>query len=141
MHLSEASPAVLLTNQALRTGGPHVVTASLLSTDRLSLDNARHRVVNVASEMKVLIVDGERSTQGLSGSGAFLELALAPMRAGPNAAGAKSDSPMVPRVIGDQDLGDKEVLGQYRAILLANVARVPENVASQLEAYVEQGAW
>jgi hypothetical protein len=139
VHLSEGSPAVLLTNQALRTGGPHVVTASLLSTDRLPLDNARHRVVNVASEMKVLIVDGERSTQGLSGSGAFLELALAPMRAGPNAAGAKSDSPMVPRVIGDQDLGDKEVLGQYRAILLANVARVPENVASQLEPYVEQG--
>jgi hypothetical protein len=143
LKLSEGSPPVLLANQAIRAGGPHVITAGLISDDRLGVDNARHRVVNVASEMKVLIVDGERSTQGLSGSGAFLELAIAPMKGSTpgegGGGGAKSDSPMVPRVIGDQDLGDKEVLGQYRAILLTNVGQISENVAAQLEAYVEQG--
>ena len=90
--------------------------------------------------IKLLIVDGERSTQGLSGSGAFLELALAPMKSASENTGSKSDSPMSPRVIGDQDLSDKEVLGQYRAVILTNVGHIPENVAVQLQAFVEQGA-
>src|SRR5207237_504156 len=81
LKLSEGSPPVLLPNQALRVGGRHVITASLMGgDDRLVVDNTRSRVVNVASEIKVLIVDGERSSQGLAGSGAFLELALAPVK-------------------------------------------------------------
>jgi hypothetical protein len=143
--LSEGSPPVLLPNQALRVGGRHVITASLVGgEDHLVIDNTRSRVVNVASEIKVLIVDGERSSQGLAGSGAFLELALAPTKGSSVEApttnpSSKSDSPLLPRVIGDQDLGDKEVLGQYRAILLTNVNRIPEAVAAQLQAFVEQG--
>src|SRR5205823_7868549 len=61
-----------------RAGGPHVVTAQLVGDDRLKIDNTRYRVVDVASELKVLIVEGERAMNKLGGSGAFLELALAP---------------------------------------------------------------
>jgi hypothetical protein len=34
--------------------------------------------MDVAAELKVLIVEGERGAGALSGSGAFLQLALAP---------------------------------------------------------------
>ena len=139
LKLGEAGAPMLLVNKPITSGGPHVITANVVGDDRLRVDNSRSRVVNVASEIKLLIVDGERSSQGLSGSGAFLELALAPMKSAAEGTGAKSDSPMSPRVIGDQDLGDKEVLGQYRAVILTNVARISENVASQLETFVEQG--
>jgi hypothetical protein len=139
LKLGESGAPVLLSNKPIRAGGPHVITANLIGDDRLKLDNSRSAVVNVASEIKLLIVDGERSSQGLSGSGAFLELALAPMKSAADGTGSKSDSPMSPRVIGDQDLGDKEVLGQYRAVILTNVGHIPENVAAQLQAFVEQG--
>ena len=139
LKLGEASAPMLLVNKPISTGGAHVITANLIGEDRLRIDNSRSRVVNVASEIKLLIVDGERSSQGLSGSGAFLELALAPMKSSGDGVGAKSDSPMSPRVIGDQDLGDKEVLGQYRAVILTNVGHIAENVAGQLQTFVEQG--
>jgi Mg-chelatase subunit ChlD len=137
--LGENAAPVLLPNKPIREGGPHIITATVIGDDRLRLDNSRSRIVNVASEIKVLVVDGERSSQGLSGSGSFLELALAPLKSGSETAGAKSDSPMSPRVIGDQDLGDKEVLGQYRAVILTNVGHIPEGVADQLQAFVDQG--
>ncbi|HTL29310.1 MAG TPA: BatA domain-containing protein, partial [Tepidisphaeraceae bacterium] len=62
----------------MREGGPHVITASLATDDRLKIDDARWRVVEVASELKVLIVEGERGIGAMAGSGAFLNLALAP---------------------------------------------------------------
>ncbi len=135
----DSGALMLLVNKPITVGGPHVITANVIGEDPLKIDNSRSRVVNVASEIKLLIVDGERSSQGLSGSGAFLELALAPMKSAAEGTGTKSDSPMSPRVIGDQDLGDKEVLGQYRAVILTNVGHIAENVAGQLQTFVEQG--
>ena len=131
VRLGENAAPVLLSNKPIREGGPHVISATVIGDDRLKLDNTRSRVVNVASEIKVLIVDGERSSLGLGGSSSFLETALVP--------GAKTDSPMSPTVIGDQDLGEKEVLNQYRAVLLTNVGRISENVADQLQTFVDQG--
>lgn len=134
-----ATPPSLLSNRAMKEGGPHVVSATLVGDDRLKVDNGRYRVVNVSSEIPVLIVDGERSTQGLGGASAFLEQALAPQKLAAEGGATKTNSPFAPRVISDQDLGEREVLSQWRAVLFTNVSRVPENVADQLEAYVEQG--
>src|SRR6185437_1347002 len=47
-------------NASFRTGGPHVVSVQIVGDDRLKIDNTRYRVLNVASQMKVLIVEGER---------------------------------------------------------------------------------
>ena len=135
--LNENVPAVMLPNQAMKAGGPHVISAAIVGEDRLKVDDTRYRVVNVASEIPVLIVDGERRAGG--GSARFLEDAIAPPDSSAGRTGAKSDSVLVPRVISDQDLGDKEVLGKYRAVILTNVTQVPEAAAAQLQAFVEQG--
>ena len=60
--------------RAARTSSPSPSPAH----DRLKVDNTRWRVVDVASEMKVLIVEGDRGIGALAGSGSFLELALVP---------------------------------------------------------------
>ena len=122
-----------------RTGGPHVVAVSLIGDDRLRDDNNRWRVVDVASELKVLIVEGERGMSRLGGSGAFLELALAPPKEGPTeVAGSRSDSYVAPELISDLELGNK-VLSDYRAVILAGVGQLSAAQADQLALFVKNG--
>jgi hypothetical protein len=93
-------------------------------------------VIDVASELKVLIVEGERGAGALSGSGAFLQLALAP----PAEAGSpnKSSSYVQPELISDLELGNK-VLADYRAIILCGVGSIQLVMADQLARFVQQG--
>lgn len=127
-------------NTKIRTdrGGPHVLAATLVNDERLKIDNIRQRVVQVASELKVLIVEGERGESLLSGSGAFLDLALAPKRdVGPDGR-ARSDSYVSPELISDLEFGNK-VLADYRAVILANVASLNPNQADQVQKFVQGG--
>ncbi|HYO07409.1 MAG TPA: BatA domain-containing protein [Tepidisphaeraceae bacterium] len=123
---------------SFRAGGAHVVSAGLVTQDRLKIDDTRHRVLDVASEMKVLIVEGERGMSKLGGSGAFLELALAPPREATAEGGAKTDSYVAPEVVSDLELGNK-VLTDYRAVILAGVAQLTAAQADQLALFVKQG--
>jgi Mg-chelatase subunit ChlD len=125
---------------AFRSGGTHVVTATLAGEDRLRLDNTRHRVLDVASDLKVLIVEGERGMSRLGGSGAFLELALAPPKEGPtdSPGAARSESYVAPELISDLELGNK-VLGDYRAVILAGVGQFSPAQADQLALFVKNG--
>jgi hypothetical protein len=133
-----------------RAGGPHVVTAQLVGDDRLKVDNTRYRVVDVASELKVLIVEGERGLNKLGGSGAFLELALAPPMEIPadgstqptsapsSTSGSRSGSYVSPELISDLELGNK-VLGDYRAVIMAGVGQLSPAQADQLALFVKNG--
>lgn len=123
---------------AFREGGAHVVSLNLVGDDRLKLDNARWRVVNVASALKVLIVEGERGVGRMAGSGAFLSLALAPPRENIDASAAKADSYIAPEVISDLELGNR-VLTDYRAVILTAVGQLTPAVADQLALFVKQG--
>src|SRR5207253_384643 len=69
-------------------GGLHVVTAQLAAADRLSCDDTRIRVVDVVSQLKMLIVEGQRSQGSLGGSGVYLHAAL-----DPTGAAGESDHP------------------------------------------------
>jgi hypothetical protein len=129
-------------NTKIRTedqGGPHVLSVTLVndsagSADRLKADNTHHRVLEVAAELKVLIVEGERGPGALSGSGSFLDLALAPGRA----VGIRKDSYVAPELITDGELGNK-VLADYRAVILTNVASLSNTQADQVEKFVAGG--
>ncbi|HEY0008715.1 MAG TPA: hypothetical protein VGB55_08330, partial [Tepidisphaeraceae bacterium] len=129
-------------NAQLRVGGPTVVSVQLTADDRLKVDNTRYHTVDVANELKVLIVEGRRGMGALDGSGAFLELALAPptLDARP---GRPTASYIRPERVSDIELSGK-VLSEYRAILLADVAQLSEPLAEQLATYVKRGgtiAW
>jgi hypothetical protein len=76
-------------------------------------------VVDVASELKVLIVEGERGIGPLAGSGVFLQLALAPISEnGTNmtAGHARTSSYVAPELISDLELGNK-ILGDQQPFL------------------------
>ncbi len=118
-------------------GGLHVISANLISDDRLKLDNTRQRVFDVVSELKVLIVEGERGINRMEGSGAFLDLALAPP-AEANEQGLQTNSYVATELISDLELGNK-VLSDYRAVILAGVGQIQPNQAQQLEHFVMNG--
>lgn len=120
------------------TAGSHVVSAGLSQGDSLSVDDRRDRVVDVVSRLKVLIVEDRRGADTLEGSGAFLRLALAPLKAPEPGQPTHSDSPFIPEVIADAQLEDK-VLGDYAAVIFAGVGGVTPTRAAALRNYVSNG--
>jgi len=58
-------------------GGAHAITASLVGEDGLQIDNSRTRVINVVSQLKTLIVEGQHGAGQEGGSGLNLQVALA----------------------------------------------------------------
>ena len=71
VHLTpEPSPQVQSLSQ-IKQGGLHVISASLASDDRLKADDVRRRVIDVASELKVLVVEGERGAARCLDRGRF----------------------------------------------------------------------
>ncbi|MGN6724317.1 MAG: BatA domain-containing protein [Tepidisphaeraceae bacterium] len=135
--LDAQTPPVTQSNAQVRTGGPTVIRAELSADDRLKVDNVRYRTIDVAAEMKVLIVEGRRGATELDGSGAFVDLALAPP-ALDGVPGRQTDSYIKPERISDIELGGRP-LGDYRAIVMTDVAQVAPSVADQLQKFVKQG--
>jgi len=129
-----ASPQTITANDL--AGGIHVVTASLMSDNRLPVDDVRYRVIDVVSQLKVLIVEGERGLGGQGSSGAFLDAALNPTGSG--GVKGKPGGYVATERISDLELGNK-VLGDYRCICLCGVGEIQETQAAQLEQYVRQG--
>ena len=130
-----ASPRTITVNNL--TPGIHVFTASLVSDNRLPIDDVRYRVINVVGQIKVLIVEGERGVGGQGSSGAFLDAALNPTGYG-TSDDSKSAGYIATERISDLELGNK-VLTDYRCICLCGVGQIQDAEAAQLEQYVRQG--
>ena len=117
---------------ALRAGGPHVVTATLVGgNDPLGGDDGRSRVVNVVAGLKALIVEGQHGVGAEGGSGLNLQVALA-------GAAQAGHGFVTPDLISDLELGTR-VLSDYRAVILCSVAQVTVGQADQLAAFVNAG--
>jgi von Willebrand factor type A domain/Aerotolerance regulator N-terminal len=136
--LDANTPPQTQSQAVIKTGGPHVVSVSLIGDDRLKVDNSRSCVVNVAADLKVLIVEGQRGSGPLAGSGAFLKIALAPPKEVNTNGGSASDSYILPELISDLELGNR-VLGDYRAVILCGVGQIQPAQADQLAAFVKSG--
>ena len=135
--LDTQTPPITQINAQVRTGGPTVIRAALSADDRLKIDNIRYRTIDVAAQMKVLIVEGRRGASDLDSSGAFVDLALAPPAIA-GTTGSATDSYIKPERISDIELGG-HALGDYRAIIMTDVAQIAPSVADQLQKFVEQG--
>lgn len=125
-------------NAQFKTGGPHVLSVSLDSANRLKADDNRWHVVDVVSQLKMLIVEGERNPGALGGSGVFLQMALAPPTSSDGSAPAANNSYVAPEVISDLELGNK-VLSDYNVIALCAVGNLQDSTAAALEKFVRQG--
>jgi hypothetical protein len=142
--LNEKSPPTVLYRAKIEQGGVHVLGVELQNDEKLKIDNTRWRVVEVASELKVLIVEGERGVEALSSSGAFLELALAPPRdlvtGGLPTPGSPTSSAtyVTAELVTDDQLPHKD-MSEYRAVILTNVGFVSEQQADRLQKFVREG--
>ena len=117
----------------IKAGGPHAVTASIVGEDGLQVDNSRTRIINVVSQLKTLIVEGEHGAGQEGGSGMNLDVALAAL--------SKSGQPdgfAAPDLISDLQL-DNHVLTDYRAVILCGVSQFTTGEADQLHNFVING--
>lgn len=130
---SERTITEALTGRPLPSGGYHVVAATVGGDDPLPADNRRWRVVDVASKLRILLVEGDRGAGAMAGSGAFLALALAP----PGADVAGGGDIAADR-IGDLEMSGR-ILGDYRAVVVANVARIQPAQADALVDFARGG--
>lgn len=135
--LDAQSPPLTQSTFQLHAGGSSVVSTRITAEDPLSIDNQRTYAFEIASEMKILLVEGRRGMGPLEGSAAFLDLALAPP-ASETSDGARTRSYLHPERISDIELPGK-ALTEYRAVMLTDVAQLGPSVADQLASYVKQG--
>jgi hypothetical protein len=119
-------------------GGPQVLAVSLGGADRLRVDDTRWRVVDVAAELSVLIVEGRQGVSVGEGSGLFLREALSPPKESGPAGVVKSSSHVAAETISVIEFGNK-VLDNYAAVMLADVGQIAPGQADQLERYVRRG--
>jgi hypothetical protein len=130
------TPPVLATPE-FPGGGRHTVGLALGAADSLPFDDARQAVIDVAANLPVLIVDGRRGMGPLTGSGEFLEIALAPPTSD-DTPGEVTRSYVRAERISDLELGNK-VLGDYAAVFLAGVGNLNASAGEALAKYVEAG--
>lgn len=127
----------------VKVGGPHLFTAAVNADragDALKADDRRYRVVDVAAEVKVLIVEGQVSEKYNESSASFLKSALAPQEEGSGVltAGPRSKTHVTAQVGSESDLKDRP-LRDFKAVVLAGVERLDDKAADNLAAFVRDG--
>jgi hypothetical protein len=109
-------------------GGFHVLTARIDDPgDHLSVDNARHRVIDVASDLKILLVEGTSGGDEFGGVAHYFETAI-----------KLKDSHYSPEKITPSELRQKALV-DYRAIALVNVPEISAEESDDLATFVHQG--
>ena len=116
-------------------GGPHLISVSVSAPgDHLPLDNVRYHVEDVASDLKVLLVEGKRGAGVAESSGSSLAAALTPA----HDQQIKTLSSFISEPISDLELGNR-ALHDYSAVVLTDVGQLTGPEADRLKQFVEQG--
>lgn len=113
-----------------------------LQTDGLAADNKRFFASRAGDAIHVLVVNGDPSDIWDLDETYYLTTALAPRRGSgapdEGSQGPVSTSPVRPRVVSERGLRS-EKLGDYAAVILANVRHLDEALVSDIGEYVRQG--
>jgi len=106
-----------------------------LADDRLMNDNRRFCVVEIIEESRVLLVDGrEHSDDPQSNETGFLKFALSPV----DPENPEKQSSVVTETVSAARMGDRNLLN-YQAVVISNVARIPQPTIAVLERQVRAG--
>ncbi|MEK7950016.1 PA14 domain-containing protein [Luteolibacter soli] len=119
--------------------GPQAVVARIDGRDDLASDDKAERVVLVRGNLPVLLVDGNPAGSFFERAAGYSALALAPspdLRRGKTAGDAYL---MDPEVVPAPELKEEDLEGRA-VIVLADVPRLPERLASKISAKVADGA-
>ena len=128
--------------------GCYLVEAAIDVEDDIPADNVTCRVVNVLEELPVLIVEGAVAAGRLAGSGAYIEMALAPSAEDGAAKGARKVAGagktemrflVEPTVIAACDIASVDDFSRYRLVILSNVPQLPRRAAAAFGRFVAEG--
>ncbi len=119
--------------------GPQIVEARIDSKDDLSSDNRCERVINVRGALPILLVDGNPAGSFFERAAGYSALALAPSSSLITGKRAGESFLMDPRVVAAPTLSEED-LDEAAVIILADVSRLPERIASKLASKVSDGA-
>ncbi len=143
--LSPAASETLQFSHRFDRPGPKAVSARVVWEDDIPADNATVRMLTVAQELPVLIIEGTPSAEPMGGSASFIELALAPRPAAasrPATTGPGDDDLrylVAADVVNATDVATIRDLSKYRLVILANVPMLPKSMAVDLLTMVRNG--
>ncbi len=118
--------------------GPQAIAARMDASDDLPADDRSERVVNVRGNLPVLLVDGNPAGSFFERAAGYSALALAPspdLRRGKDAGEGYL---MDPEVVPAPELKEADLEGRS-VVVLADVPRLPERLASKLAGMVADG--
>ena len=120
------------------TPGAHVVRATVDAKDDLAADNRTEMVMTIRDKLPVLLIDGNASGTFFERACGYTALALAPTSSLMTGKAAGEKFLMDPRVVSAATLKIAD-LDQAKVIVLADVPRLPELLATRLAEKVAAG--
>ena len=138
--VSQVSLAANTTTQTLfpctfEQPGSHVIEVEVLVDDPLQTDNKFAAAVTIWDQIDVLLVDGDPSSEPLKSETDFLAVALTPYSFGR----MKLTDLVNTKTVSYQSNLNAEFEARPRVIVLANVPRLTDAQANELQRYVESG--
>ena len=136
--LSPGSRQVIPLSHQFKSAGYQAMTARAAGPDDIQVDNQAHCIVDVISQRKVLLVNGDFVNGVDEQSATFLHLALDPsgFRADPQSSKGAFRVDQVEVA----DLNTKiDSLNDYQAVVLCDVSRLPETLANSIAGFVAGG--
>ncbi|NWK55729.1 VWA domain-containing protein [Verrucomicrobiaceae bacterium N1E253] len=119
--------------------GAQLIHARIDTADAIPGDNHREQVVNVRESLPVLLIDGHPSGAFFERAASFTALALTPnsqpLKSGKSTSGFLMD----PRVVPAPEMGTLDKLPRRGVIVLADVPRLPSDLARKVESFVASG--
>jgi hypothetical protein len=118
--------------------GPQVIAARMEGGDDLGADDKAERVVNVRGKLPVLLVDGNPAGSFFERATGYSALALAPSPGLRRGRDAGESYLMDPKVVPAPELREND-FEDCSAVVLADVPRLPDRIATKLAGRVADG--
>jgi len=119
--------------------GPQVVEAHIDVRDDLPGDDRFERVISVKKRLPVILVDGNPTGSFFERAAGFTALALAPTGSLVRGEKSKQNHLMEPQVIAAPDITNLKEIDPQSVIVLADVPKLPAEVARRIENHVANG--
>lgn len=138
--LASHSQARVTFKHCFDQSGWKTISARITGGDRLHDNDVFHRVVHVAEDLPVLIVNGDSTNPSFRRPATFLQLALDPASLDKQTSHENSRAQFTKvDSIDAAEIPQLNSFSDYQVILLCDVPRLPSSVADRLARFVEQG--
>lgn len=138
----KANELKLNTEREKKTGASRHIEVEIVEPDGLKADNRRSIVVNVVPDVPILVINGVPDKRAELNETLYLETALSISDNRGNDGERGSEVRVTPNrvvTITQAELTAQDNFLDYRLVIVANVATLPESTVSRLEEFVAAG--